>query len=81
MLAHVTNRSRGARGFQSVDRGTVMVEPGASARLDLSDHHLHRAWEAAGEVAIAAVAEADPEQAQPDRDDGKPAARNRRGRG
>ena len=32
MRAHVTNRSGAARGFQSLDRGTVMVEPGASRR-------------------------------------------------
>lgn len=62
MLAHVTNKSGAARGFQSIDRGTVMIESGASAHLDLADHDLHRAWEAAGEVAIVVMEEAEPDE-------------------
>ena len=29
MLARVTNLGRGARGFHTVDRGTVLLDPGA----------------------------------------------------
>ncbi len=54
MLAKVTNRSRGARGFETRDRGTVLLEPGGSAILDLVDHPAHRAWETAGEVTMLA---------------------------
>ncbi len=60
MRAHVTNRSGAARGFQSLDRGTVMVEPGASAELDLAEHDLHRVWHEAGEVRIVPVDAAEP---------------------
>ena len=60
MRAHVTNKSGAARGFQSLDRGTAMIEPGASAELDLADHDLHRVWEAAGEVAIMPIGDAEP---------------------
>ncbi len=56
MLADVTNRARGARGFQLIDGTTHLVEPGASTRLDLADHPLHGVWEAAGEVSIRSVA-------------------------
>ncbi len=60
MRAHVTNRSGAARGFQSLDRGTVMVEPGASAELDLADHDLHRVWHKAGAVKIVPVSDVEP---------------------
>ena len=60
MLARVINRSPGARGFQSLT-GTVMIEPGAFAELDLADHDLHRTWEAAGDVAIVRLNEGEPE--------------------
>ncbi len=52
MLADVTNRSRSPRGFLLSDGTTALLDPGAAARLDLADHPLHRAWEAAGDVAI-----------------------------
>ena len=52
MRVRVTNLGRGARGFQTADGGTVLVEPGSSASLDLADHPAHRAWQAAGEVKI-----------------------------
>ena len=52
MRARVTNFSRGARGFHTRDRGTALLEPGASALLDLADHPAHRAWEASGEVRV-----------------------------
>ena len=58
MLARVTNRSQGARGFHIGDGGTHFVEPGGSALVDLADHMLHRAWEAAGEVTIEVAADA-----------------------
>lgn len=59
MLALVINKSGAARGFQSLDGRTVMVEPGASARIDLADHDLHEAWESAGEVAIVRIGDAE----------------------
>ena len=63
MLARVTILGRGPRGFLTLDRGTVMVEPGASALLDLADHPAHDAWVAAGEVSIEVgrTAAADPD--------------------
>ena len=53
MLARVTTLGGGPRGFLTLDRGTVIVEPGASALLDLADHPAHDAWVAAGEASIA----------------------------
>ena len=52
MRARVTNLGRGARGFHTADRGTVLLDPGASAVLHLADHPIHDAWVAAGEVAV-----------------------------
>ena len=52
MLARVTTLSRGPRGFLTLDRGTVMVESGASALLDLADHPAHDAWVKSGEVSV-----------------------------
>ncbi len=52
MLARVTNLSRGPRGFLTRDRGTVMLEPGASALLDLADHPAHDAWVKAGDASV-----------------------------
>ena len=52
MRARVTNAARSARGFATLDRGIVMLEPGASEALDLADHPIHRAWEEAGEAII-----------------------------
>ncbi len=52
MLARVMTLGRGPRGFLTLDRGIVMIEPGASALLDLADHPAHDAWVAAGEVNI-----------------------------
>ncbi len=52
MLARVTNLSRGPRGFLTLDRGTVMVEPGGSGLLDLADHPAHDAWVKAGDTSI-----------------------------
>ena len=52
MLARVMTLGRGPRGFLTLDRGTVMVEPGASALLDLADHPAHNAWVAAGEASV-----------------------------
>ena len=63
MLARVMTLGRGPRGFLTLDRGTVMVEPGASALLDLADHPAHDAWVASGEVRIASE-----EMAAADRD-------------
>ncbi len=53
MLANVTNRAKGPRGFATIDREIVMLEAGASALLDLADHLLHQAWLASGQVLIA----------------------------
>ena len=36
MLAHVTNRARGARGFDTIGGGVVFVEPGDDARCSTS---------------------------------------------
>ena len=55
MLCDVTNRSRGPRGLQTEAGTTHLVEPGETARLDLADHPLHQAWEAAGEIAIVEI--------------------------
>ncbi len=55
MLCDVTNRSRSPRGLQTAAGTTHFVEPGETARLDLAEHPLHSAWEAAGEIAIVAV--------------------------
>ena len=52
MLARVMTLGGGPRGFLTLDRGTVMVEPGASALLDLADHPAHDAWVAAGEASV-----------------------------
>ncbi len=52
MLAQVTNRARGPRGFETLDRGIVLIEPGETKDLDLADHPLHRAWVSAGEIVI-----------------------------
>ena len=57
MLATVTNRAKGARGFATLDREVVLLEAGASALLDLADHLLHRAWAAEGQVLIAPLPE------------------------
>ena len=69
MRARVTNLGRGARGFHVEDGGTVLIEPGSSASLDLADHPAHRAWAAAGEVRIEPEAAATP--------DGEPFSRSR----
>ena len=53
MRARVTNLSRGARGFNTADGGTALLDPGASAMLDLAPHPAHDAWVAAGEVGVA----------------------------
>ena len=65
MRARVTNLSRGARGFHIAAGGTVLVEPGASAVLDLAAHPAHDAWAAAGEVAMASEGEAEPVAPRP----------------
>ena len=65
MLARVTNKSQSARGFYINGGETHFVEPGGSALLDLAEHVLHRAWEAAGEVTIEVAPDA-PER-KPDR--------------
>ncbi len=52
MLARVTNLSRGPRGFLTLDRETVMVEPGSSDLLDLADHPAHDAWVKAGDASV-----------------------------
>jgi hypothetical protein len=57
MLATVTNRARGVRGLLTLDRGTVPLEPGAVALLDLADHPLHRAWTAAREILVEALSD------------------------
>ena len=53
MLATVTNKAKGPRGFATLDHEIVLLEAGASALLDLADNLLHRAWAADGEVLIA----------------------------
>ena len=71
MRAHVTNRSRSARGLLLADGSTRFVEPGETALLDLADHDLHRAWDAAGDVSFVPV------EAAPPRD--RPSRRGRAG--
>ena len=61
MLCDVTNRSRGPRGLQTEAGTTHLVEPGETVCLDLAEHPLHRAWEAAGEIAIMKIT-ADPSE-------------------
>lgn len=53
MLATVTNKAKGPRGFATLDHEIVLLEAGASALLDLADNLLHRAWAADGDVLIA----------------------------
>ncbi len=60
MRARVTNLSRGARGFHTSDRGTVLLDPGASTVLDLAPHPAHDAWAATGEVVVAPEEEPEP---------------------
>ena len=60
MRARVTNLSRGARGFHTVDGGTALVDPGASTVLDLASHPAHDAWVAAGEVDLTVEDEPEP---------------------
>ena len=57
MLAQATNRSRSPRGLHTARDGIVLLEPGRTMLLDLADHPLHRAWEAAGEVRIAPLSD------------------------
>jgi len=63
MRARVTNLGRAARGLQTSAGGTAMLEPGASADLDLADHPVHEAWVAAGGVRVDRLAE---REAKPD---------------
>lgn len=60
MRARVTNLSRGARGFNTADGGTALLDPGASAMLDLAPHPAHDAWAAAGEVGITPKEDGEP---------------------
>jgi hypothetical protein len=64
MLVSVTNKARSLRGFATLDRGIVPVEPGANAVLDLADHALHRAWATAGEVVVAPLSDKDAKAAR-----------------
>ncbi len=64
MLSTVTNRGRGARGFSTLDRGVVLLDPEASAVLDLADHPSHRAWSDAGQVLIVPLPEKDAKAAR-----------------
>jgi hypothetical protein len=64
MLANVTNKAGGARGFHTLDRGTVLLEAGASALLDLAEHPLHRAWVASGDATVAPLADKDAKAAR-----------------
>ena len=64
MLTTVTNRSQGARGFATLDRGTVAIEPGSSALLDLADHPLHRAWAEEGAVTLLVLPDKDAKAAR-----------------
>ncbi|UDL93970.1 hypothetical protein LGH83_15615 [Lichenihabitans sp. PAMC28606] len=59
MLAAVTNKAKSSRGFHTLDRGSVPIEPGAHALLDLADHPLHRAWADAGEISIVPLSDKD----------------------
>jgi hypothetical protein len=54
MLAHVTNLAASTRGFDT-GGSVVLLEPGETLLLDLTDHPAHRAWEAAGEITLAPV--------------------------
>ena len=58
MRARITNLSRGARGFLTTEGATVLLDPGASALLDLAPHPAHDAWIAAGEVGVTPEEEA-----------------------
>ncbi len=69
MRARVTNLGRAARGLQTSAGGTAMLEPGASADLDLARHPVHDAWVKAGEVRVDVLAGS---EAKPD---DKPLAR------
>jgi hypothetical protein len=59
MLAHVTNFAASARGFDVAGGGIVFVPPGETMLVDLTEHPAHRAWEEAGEITIAPLAEKD----------------------
>ena len=79
MRALVTNRAGGPRGFQTRDRGTVLLEAGESATLDLAAHPSHDAWAASGEVAL--VPEGDAAEDKPRPAGRVPPARPRRAEG
>ncbi len=64
MLAQVINRSGAARGFATRDQGTVLVEPGASALVDLADHPLHDTWAQAGQVLVQPLSDKDAKAAR-----------------
>lgn len=59
MLAAVTNRAQASRGFATLDRGIVVLEPGEGATLDLADHPAHRAWADAGAIACHPLSDKD----------------------
>lgn len=59
MLAHVTNLAASARGFDTNGGGVVFVAAGETVLLDLVEHPAHRAWEAAGEIAVAPLPDKD----------------------
>lgn len=59
MLAALTNRSKAALGFATLDRGVVVLEPGEAATLDLADHPAHRAWSEAGAIACHPLSDKD----------------------
>ncbi len=59
MLCAVTNRSSAPRGFATLDRGVVLLDPGEAATLDLADHPSHRAWAEAGAVTCQPLSDKD----------------------
>lgn len=59
MLAHITNRALSSRGFDTIGGGVVFVAPGDTALVDVAEHPAHRAWEEAGEITIAPLADKD----------------------
>ncbi|MGJ0397418.1 MAG: hypothetical protein ACR65U_14445 [Methylocystis sp.] len=70
-MFRVTNRAPGARGFHTKDRGTVFLEPGETAVLDLAPlGPVEKAWKRAREIAIEELVNAD-EETGTDTDKGK----------
>lgn len=61
-MANVTNKAAGPRGVILQDGRSALLLPGCTEDLQLSDHPVHDAWVACGELEVEASAvEPEPE--------------------